>query len=220
MGRTFRTIVGLAPIAALALVFSASAQAHHDERFQFFGTASIAKDPNDSANQVVEIDTTTPGSFGGVFRDVNTKITSLDDHLSVLYYFVAPKSCNQGSPRIQLRIDTDGDGDGDGNAFGHIGPAPAFTACTPNRWIPEDLTISMTENAVQAFGRWDIGQLGGSSFTSWDNVKSHISTVFPNHNVLRGTLVEDPGASPGVTYYDEITIGHRTLWGASDTIGN
>jgi hypothetical protein len=154
-----------------------------------------------------------------MFREVNEKITSLDDHLSVMYYFVGPKTCNQGSPRIQLSVDLDGDGVSNGNAFGHIGPSPTFTGCMTNRWIPEDLTISIFENPVQAHGRWDIGQLGGSAFTNWDNVKTHIS-AFPNHRVLRGTLVEDPGASPGITYYDDVTIGHYTFWGASETTGN
>ena len=50
-------------------------------------------------------------------------------------------------------------------------------------------------------------------------MKQHISN-FPNHRVLRGTLVEAPGVSAGVTYYDDITMGDWTLWDASDTIGN
>lgn len=219
MRRIRRSVLGLGAMISLSLAFAAGAQAHHTEKFQLFGTAAMAKDPTDPANQVVEVDTTAPGSFGGVVREVNSKITSLDDHLSVMYYFVGPKTCNLGSPRIQLSIDLDGDGISNGNAFGHIGPAPTFTGCLSDRWIPEDLTISMLENPTQAFGRWDIGQLGGSAFTSWDNVKQHIG-AFPNHRVLRGALVEDPGASPGVTFYDDITIGSYTLWDASNTIGN
>jgi hypothetical protein len=211
---------GVALTLGIAILLAATwTQATHKPRFQLFGTATHAKDPTDGRNHVIQIDTTAPGSFGGVFREINAKITALDDHLSVRYYFMSPKTCNQGSPRIQLAVDLDGDGISNGNAFGHIGPSPSFTGCVMDRWAAEDLTISVLENPLQAHGRWDIGQLGGSPFTTWDEFKLHM-TAFPNHMVLRAALVEDPGASPGISFYDDITLGQRSLWDAADTIGN
>jgi hypothetical protein len=97
--------------------------------------------------------------------------------------------------------------------------SPTISSAWADRRV--NLTFEEYESDFQvgSFSRWDIGQLGGSAFTSWDNVKQHISN-FPNHRVLRGTLVEAPGVSAGVTYYDDITMGDWTLWDASDTIGN
>jgi hypothetical protein len=203
--------LGLAQLPAVTLLAS------HLNKFELLGTATFAKDPTNQANFVIRVDNTT--GFGGVRRQINAKITTLDEHLTVRYYFVSPKTCGLGSPRIQLAIDLDGDGISDGNAHGHIGPSPAFTACQQNQWVTEDLTISALESPVQSV-RWDIGQLGGSAFTTWDAVKLFVST-FPNHTVLRATLIEDP-ATPigGVTYYDDITLGYRTLEDQRDVSGS
>jgi len=38
--------------------------------------------------------------------------------------------------------------------------------------------------------------------------------------VLRGSLVEDPGASSGRTFYDNVVIGNRMLRDASDSTGD
>jgi hypothetical protein len=195
-------------------------QASHQNKFELVGTATSAKDPTDPSNYVIKVDNTT--GFGGVRRDLDGKITALDDHLTVRYYFVGPfKNCGLGSPRIQLAIDTDNDGVSNGNAFGTIGPSPAFTGCQQNKWVTEDLTISSLEGG-QAHGRWDASQLGCPNFVAWDVIKLCIATVYPNHQVLRATLIEDQ-ATPfpgGVSYYDDITLGYRTLEDASDVSGN
>jgi hypothetical protein len=221
MGRRLGHVTLLAMVAALCL--ASTAQAHHKPRFQLFGTAEHAKDPTDQANHVIEITTSIAGAFGGVTRDLNQKITTLDDHLSVSYYFVSPLTCFGGSPRIQLRFDSNGDGIGDGNLFGHFGPSPVFTGCLTNLWQHEDLTLSTLENAPQTICRWDSSQIvGGTQCNTWDGMKAMLSTMFPNHRVLRGQLVADAFAPvmEGVAFYDEITIGYRTLYDASDTIGN
>jgi hypothetical protein len=233
MGRFMRPTFGLALLTALALTFTATAQAHHKERFVPFGTAKIAKDPTDSANQVLAITTqadepTTPEDealFGGITRDLNLKITALDDHLSVSYYFPFPRTCGGGSPRIQLRIDIDGNGTGDANLFGHIGPAPAFIGCPMNIWQHEDLTLTTLENAPQTVCRWDASQVvAGTQCITWDSLKTLISTGFPFHRILRGSLVDDTfvgsPSGEGTAFYDDVTIGYFTFYDSSDTIGN
>jgi hypothetical protein len=219
MGRRLR--YSTLPLAMLAaLILAGAAQAHHKPRFQLFGTATHAKDPTDPANHVIKITTSAAGAFGVVRRELNTKITTLDDHLSVSYYFVSPLNCFGGSPRFQLAVDTNGDGISNGNAFGYIGDPPGFTGCDQDAWRSEDLTISVAENAALSL-RWDLTQFGGAFYNTWDMVKLFFQ-AFPDHRVLRGSLVADAfvPVMEGVAFYDEITIGYRTLDDSSDTIGN
>jgi hypothetical protein len=195
-------------------------QASHRNKFDLFGTATFAKDPTDQSNFVIKVDNTV--LFGGVRREINTKISALDEHLTVRYYFVTPKTCGLGSPRIQLAIDRTGDGTlPTVNAHGAIGPSPTFTGCMQNQWVTEDLTISIFEGS-QAIGRWDGGQLGCSAFGTWDDLKLCVNTLWPSHKVLRATLVEDAAtpAGGGVSYYDDITLGERTLEDQQDVSGN
>jgi hypothetical protein len=216
----FGARLGLALVLLITTV-----EASHRNKFELVGTATFGKDPTDPANFVIKVDNTT--GFGGVRRVLNAKITQLDEHLTLRYYFVAPKTCNGGSPRIQLAIDTDGDGVSNGNAFGTIGPSPFFTACQQNEWVTEDLTVSSLES-TQAVGRWDGSQVcPGTNFTTWDILKLCVATLFPNHTVLRATLIEDQAVViggfvifGGVTYYDDITLGERTLEDQSDVSGN
>lgn len=230
MRRILRVAVSGGLVAMLTLGLPPVALGGHSPRFELFGTATHAKDPTDQRNHVIAMtvapdDPTTPAFdnlFGVVRRDINTKITALDDHLSVSYYFPSPRSCGGGSPRIQLAIDTDGNGVSNGNAFGYIGDPPNFTACDQNTWRHEDLTISVMENGALSL-RWDLTQFGGAFYNTWDQVKLFFQG-FPDHRVLRGSLVDDtfPGspAGEGVAFYDDITIGYATLYSASDTIGN
>jgi hypothetical protein len=219
-----QSVFALTVLLGLAIVMSAgllvtAAEASHQSKFELVGTATFAKDPTNSANYVIKVDNT--AGFGGVRRILNAKITALDEHLTVRYYFVGPKTCGLGSPRIQLAIDTDGDGVTNGNAFGHIGPSPAFVGCQQNEWATEDLTISTFEGP-QALNRWDGNQVcPGTNTVPWDVLKLCLVTMFPNHMVLSAFLVEDL-ATPvgGVTYYDDITLGYRTLEDASDVSGN
>lgn len=211
-------LVTVALLAVLALLVTA-VTAEHRDKFELVGTATFDKDPTDPANFVVKVDNTT--GFGGVRRVLNAKITALDEHLTVRYYFVSPKTCGLGSPRIQLAIDTDGNGVSNGNAFGFIGPSPAFTLCQQDQWVTEDLTISTLES-TQALNRWDGSQVcPGTNTVSWDIFKACVATVFPNHIVLSALLIEDP-LTPvgGVTYYDDITLGYRTLEDQADASGN
>jgi hypothetical protein len=210
-------LLGLAPVPPVGVLVTA-VEASHRQKFELVGTATFAKDPLIPANYVIAVDNTT--GFGGIRRVIDAKITALDEHLTVRYYFVGPKTCGLGSPRIQLAVDIDGDGDSNGNAFGHIGPSPAFTGCQMNKWVTEDLTISLLEGG-QAVGRWDGNQVcAGTNFVTWDIFKACLATVFPNHMVLTALLIEDPAPFGGVTFYDPITLGYRTLEDASDVSGN
>ena len=218
------TRLGVRLVLALVLLITA-AEASHRNKFELIGTATFDKDPTDPSNFVIRIDNT--AGFGGVRRTLNAKISQLDEHITLRYYFVGPKTCGLGSPRVQLAIDLDGNGIANGNAHGSIGPSPLFTACGQNVWRTEDLTISITEG-TQAHIRWsfafDLDEDGvndiGSGGLNWDALKAVVAS-FPDHIVLRATLVEDPGTPvPGVTFYDDITFGERTLEDQRDVSGN
>ena len=134
----------------------------------------------------------------------NTQAEEIDNQVQLKYFFAGTKTCVLGSPRIQLAIDRDGDGDRDGNAFGYLGDKPFGGLCPPNAWTLEDMT-----NAQQ---KWDLSQLGGGMTLSWDQMEVFLRTTNPNYQILRGTLVEDPGVGPGssgITYFDNIVIGNR-----------
>ena len=219
LGVVFLALLGSALMLSVGPL-DTELQASHQNKFELVGTATFAKDPTDTSNYVIKVDNTT--GFGGVRRILDGKITALDEHLTVRYFFVGPtKTCGLGSPRIQLAIDTNNDGVSDGNIHGHIGPSPAFTGCQQNTWVTEDLTISALEGN-QALNRWDAGPLGCPNTAPWDLIKLCISNVYPNHQVLSAFLVEDPApfVPGGVTYYDDITLGYRTLEDASDVSGN
>lgn len=257
MGRgLLRLTLSIVLVSSLTIGLSAAAQANHKPRFQlirglsadgtFFGTTRHDKDPLDPRNHVIAIDTTdVDGSglnpagifeFGAVRRTLNTKISALDEHLEVSYFF-SGRSCGGGSPRIQLAIDTDGNGVSNGNAFGYIGPPPNFVGCVQNQWVHEDLTLSVLEGGALSVS-WDLTQFAAllppgtipAFVITWDLAKQIITTFFPSHRVLRGSLVDDSswcgppqGCVPtaaGLAFYDDITIGYLTLYEASDTIGN
>jgi hypothetical protein len=118
------------------------------------------------------------------------------------------------SPRIQLRIDRDGNGAADGNAFGYVGFAAFGGGCAANQWQFNDMTDTVP--------RWDLTQFGGTPTHSWDQVETFFTTVFPNHQVLSGSLVDDSGGfslpAAGRAYYDLVTIENRTLEQDEDTV--
>jgi hypothetical protein len=197
-----------------------------DDVFLLGGTAQHAQDPENPANDVIRISTVAPGSFGTVSRRLNVKIMALDNQVEWKSYFVAPKTCVGGSPRMQLAIDLDGDGTSDGNAHGNFGPLPFGAGCVPNTWDDQDLT--------DAAPRWDVTQLTGPGeiptplpgnvnpfLVPWELLETVVS-AFPNHRVCTGQLTDDtfgiPGMS-GIAYYDLISIGNETWNDRGDTAG-
>jgi hypothetical protein len=57
---------------------------------------------------------------------------------------------------------------------------------------------------------------------TWDMEEAFISTTFPNHKVLSGSLVDDScGHTPtscAEAYYDLLTLENRTLENDQDTV--
>src|SRR5438132_10662133 len=206
------------------------------------GTAELAQDPENPANDVIKIDTTVSPFFGTVSRTVDVKITELDNMLEFKAWFKFPKTCFGGSPRFQLAIDLNGDGVPEGNAFGYFGPSPGFTGCLTQTWLSEDLTgggdgpfPSTGQATPNEEAEWDLTQLGcpvgtlppgppnapcivpPGFVTNWSNAENIIS-AFPNHRVCTVALVDDtflPPSPPNVmsgVAYYDLISGGRATW--------
>jgi len=93
--------------------------------FLLGGTAQHARDPENPANEVIRISTLDAPLFGTVSRTLNVKIATLDNQLEFKAYFVPPKTCVGGSPRMQLAIDLNGDGVRMATPLGTSGPSPS-----------------------------------------------------------------------------------------------
>ena len=85
-------VIALSPIVASATTPPA---------FSLGGTAFRAMDPTNSANFVISMDTTAPGTFGFATRTMSVPFASLTGFLSLDYY-LAGRDCGGGSPRISL----------------------------------------------------------------------------------------------------------------------
>jgi hypothetical protein len=165
--------------------------------------------------------TMTPTSVALAFRNLppGPKITAFDNQLGFKYYFVAPRNCGGGSPRMTLLVDSDGDGDTDFAAHGHVNP-PLYSGCVMNKWQYEDLADDLP--------RWEVTPGGAVSglpvypYSPWETLESAITSSFPNHKILAGFLVDDSCSfSPttcGKAYYDLVTIENRTLEIWQDTV--
>lgn len=188
-------------------------------KFELLFAMMDDQDPQNLTNDVISVFTTPaiPAGIGVAFRNTppGFKIEALDHQINLKYFFPA-RSCNGGSPRVQVAVDTDGDGDRDANAFGYVGHAPFGAGCITGEW---DI-IDMTDN----IGRWDLSQLGGGMTMTWDQAEAFVTTMFPNHQVLSGSLVDDSCsfalASCGQAYYDLFTYENRTLEQDQDTVKN
>ena len=93
-----------------------------------------AQDPQNTDNDVISVFTTpgtfaAPGAIGVAARNMlpGAKIATLTNQISIKYYFPA-RSCDGGSPRIQLFINP-GDGTPSHNPFGYIGHGGFGTGC-------------------------------------------------------------------------------------------
>jgi len=185
-------------------------------KFELLFAMMDDQDPQNLTNDVISV-LTTPTTIGVAYRNTppGFKIAALDHQINLKYYFPM-RTCSGGSPRVQVGIDRNGDGSFDGNAFGYVGHAPFGTGCITGEW---DI-IDMTDNV----GRWDLSQLGGGMTMTWDQAEAFITTGFPNHRVVYGSLVDDscsfaPG-SCGKAYYDLFTYENRTLEQDQDTVRN
>jgi hypothetical protein len=188
-------------------------------KFQLFGVMMDGEDPYNASNYVVSAVTTPayPAGAGEIVRLLNPiKINALTDQLSLKYYFPS-RSCDGGSPRIQLLIDP-GNGTPPKNAFGYVGHAPFGAVCATGLWD----FVDMAPGTPDPVARWDLSQFGGTMTNNWQQVLAFFNSVYPNHTVLSGSLVDDscsfaPG-SCGQAYYDLLTIENRTLQNAQDAV--
>ncbi len=198
------------------------------------GTAQLAVDPENPANDVIRIRTDMIPFFGTVSRKVNVKADKLDNMLEFKAWFsftsmpLLGKTCVGGSPRFQLAIDLDGDGDVEGNAFGDTGLNGSGSGCPPRTWMYEDLTGPDTLGSLLLFPstgfvtpneerEWALSQLGGPGVpgagVTWSEAETFLAS-FPNHLVCTVALVDDTFGIPGMTgtaYYDVIS-GGRSTW--------
>jgi len=172
--------------------------------------------------------------FGGAIRRLppGIKITALDNQLNLKYRFTAPRTCVGGSPRISLFVDANGDGKFeqmgvvpggvDFVAQGHVNP-PVFAACLQNEWRIEDMADNLK--------RWETtpatalvppcGPIGAITTCTWDALEMRVSTMWPNHRVFAGGLIDDTFGAPGqagLAHYDLITVENRTLENRQDTV--
>lgn len=227
-------------LAALVMIGSPAAVLADDDDdrrggFLLLGTAQRAQDPENPANDVIRIDTTSPAPecnpalalncrFGTVSRTLNVEIAKLDNMVELKAYFQPPRvGCGGGSPRVQLAIDLDGDGRSNGNAHGNYGPGPFGAGCPPpGVWHYEDLTDTSP--------RWDVTQLVGPGelvlppgqnpfLVPWPLLEALVS-AFADHQVCTGALVDDSGWFPpaeGVAFYDIVSLGNATWANRRDT---
>jgi len=233
-----RVLLGL--LAGL-LVFAVTAPAIAGSGFLLGGNAQNAQDPENPANDVIRIDTLTPPLYGTVSRTLNVKLAALDNMLEFKSYF-QNRSCGGGSPRIQLAVDLNGDGIVDGNLHGHWPGPPFYLNCPANTWYYNDLTDGLP--------RWEIGSglvAAGfpalscpspnpvvnalcmptpfpvhSGYAPWPILETVMTTLFPNHKICSGALVDDSGwlaGAAGVAFYDLISIGRATWVNREDSVG-
>ena len=205
-------------------------------KFELLGAMVRDSDPENSVgnpggsggggggNEVISA-TVTSGTLALAFRNMppGIKIAALTNQIGLKYYFVSPKTCGAGSPRVTLLVDADGDRDFDFAAHGHVNP-PAHAGCVMNKWRYEDLTDDL--------GRWEVtpgGVVPGIPvfpFTPWKVFAAAVTAAFPNHRVYAGFLLDGESCSFGVAancgkaYYDLFTLENRTLEIWHDTVRN
>ncbi len=188
-------------------------------KFELLFAMNDDRDPQNLTNDVISVLTTPeyPAGIGVAYRHTppGFKIAALTNQLQLKYYFVG-RSCGGGSPRIQIAIDTDGDGQSNGNAFGYVGHTGFGGGCVTGVWDFVDMT-----DAVPF--RWDLTQFG-LGYHNWQTAVTAMTTVYPNHRVRSGSLVDDScsfaTSSCGRAYYDLFTFENRTLEQDQDTVKN
>ena len=196
-------------------------------KFELFGAMVKDTDPQNTAgnsgnsgggaggNETISA-VTAPGAMAFAYRNLppGIHIKALTNQIGVKYFFVAPRTCFGGSPRITLLIDSNDDGNTDFAAHGHVNPGGNFTACATNMWKYEDLT--------DALPRWEVtgASVPGivpNVYMPWQPFASAIAAL-PTHKVRAAFLLDGESCqfapSPttcGKAYYDLLTIENRTL---------
>jgi hypothetical protein len=202
-------------------------------KFELLGVMMRDTDPENSAgnsggsgggvggNETISA-VTTPTTLAFAYRNLppGIKITALTNQIGLKYYFVAPRTCHGGSPRIVLFVDAEGDGLVDFAANGHVSPLTNYSACPTNIWITEDLT--------DVRPRWEVtgASVPGivpNVYMPWKAFAAAIVAALPNHKVRAGFLLDGESCSfsalgCGKAYYDLVTLENRTLEIWQDTV--
>jgi hypothetical protein len=205
-------------------------------KFELFGSAADAQDPDNATNDVISIVLGGAPTFdppaGGAIRRLppGIKIPALDNQLHLKYRFTPPRTCYGGSPRLSLFVDANGDGKFeqmgvvpggvDFVAQGHVN-APVFAACPQNVWRIEDMADDLKRWETTPATATACGPIGGLTTCTWDELEMRVSTLFPNHAVFAGGLIDDTFGGPGqagLAHYDLITVENRTLENRMDTV--
>lgn len=207
------SIVGLG-IVGVTPVLAQGKGASQSGKFTLDGTAEIVNEPDvRPTNHVVRIDTSEDGMAGNAVRSLgDVQAADLNEQLGFRFYVVEGDS-GGGSPRIVLSVDNAGDGTHDGYIHGHADPQSTGTPGAQQNWNKVDLTDDVP--------RWETAQLdlGLGYVVPYSDV---ISNLNENHEILSGFLVDDSwwkAGAAGITYYDDVQIGDRTLSGNGDVVG-
>lgn len=182
-------------------------------KFQLHAEAEIIDEPGvNPTNHVLRIDTSEDGHFGSASRQLGVNASDLDGRLSFEYNIVEG-DCGGGSPRLILSIDDTGDGEHDFYLVTDGSGSPGWEPCPDAQgdWASFDGTDD-------ADTYWRIHP--GTGYLTWSAAKAELGS---EHTVLSGALVDDSywkAGVGGVAYYDEITIGDRTLSGNDDVVGS
>jgi hypothetical protein len=211
-----RVVLAAAVLFSLSSFAAAQGSNQPQQKFLLFGTAQDDIDPENPANEVISIVNPT----GGASRALRVKIATLDNQIQFKAYYQA-RSCGGGSPRVTLLIDLNSDNNTDVVAHGHVIP---FSGCPPNVWQFQDLTDLLPRwEVTTGFATIPCGPIGGTGTCTWDQLETLVS-AFADHQVLAGFLVEDSGsffpAAAGKAFYDNVTIGNRSIENHEDTARN
>lgn len=190
------------------------------QKFELLFAMINDQDPQNADNDTISVTTTMayPSGVGVAVRNMlpKARIESLTDQVSLKYFFVGPRTCSGGSPRVQLYVDP-GDGTAPRNAFGYVGTTAFGGGCTPNVWQYQDMA-----NLADTLPVWDLSQFAGGMTNTWAQVVAFFDTRYPNHVVLSGGVYDDSCSfdplTCGKAYYDLVSVENRTLTNRQDTV--
>jgi hypothetical protein len=98
---------------------------------------------------------------------------------------VTDDDCKEGSPRFQIRVQTPA---GEKNVFAYLGPAPSFTGCPQNVWMPSGNLIGSVD------GRFDTSQvLAGTQVSTYAQALAVVGSM----QVTGLSIVVDSGGAFG-----------------------
>jgi hypothetical protein len=200
-------------------------------KFELLGVMERDTDPENSTgnsggsgggvggNETISA-TMTPTTVALAFRNLppGPKINAFTNQLGFKHYFVAPRDCGGGSPRLTLLVDSDGDNNFNFAVHGHVNPP--YTGCIKDDWVYHDLSDQLPRWEVTPGGA--VPMVPSFPFVNWDTLRLAVTAAFPNHKILAGFLVDDScsfmSTTCGKAYYDLVTIENRTLEIWQDTV--